>query len=97
MEKFPKSASGEILEGSVLWGTYWVGCNSKIAGQIITDTPFQIEDAETWIGLKEKHRVDSDALPYKHGTFAMPILKVKRVDFPYKHTLGAINIVRYSE
>ena len=76
-------------------GTYFLGMQSRILGVIKTGAPRHIPDPEAFRALRPLHRV-TGSLPYKK-TYGLPILHVSRINPPikYRHTKGAVGIVKY--
>ena len=82
---------GRALKG----GVYWLGHKGFIRGKASLGDPVFIADVQTWAGLRERHRVMSDALPYRK-TWGSPVLKARPVEpVRYIHPRGAVGIVRY--
>lgn len=76
-------------------GQYWIGCRGTITGRLTLGAALAITDAVTWEALRDQHRVEGAALPYKR-TFGLPILRAARtVPHRFKHPRGAIGIVVY--
>ena len=79
-------------------GRYFLGCAGRIYASAILDVPIAIENVAQWTALREDHKVQTDALPYRK-TYGLPIKKLaqmKKGPF-YMHLRGAIGIVRYNE
>ena len=76
-------------------GPYWLGCRGTIYGHCFLGSSILIDTAQAWRGLRFRHRVEADELPYK-TTFGLPIRQCHRVTpTPYEHPRGAIGIVKY--
>jgi hypothetical protein len=76
-------------------GNYWVGCKGMIRGKIALGRPLQIKDVVTWVGLRDRHRIETNELPYK-TTWCFEILDAEAVSpVAFKHPRGAISIVKY--
>ena len=84
----------EIRGRNLASGPYWFGCRGTIYGHCFLGSSIVIDSAEAWRGLRFRHRVEADELPYK-TTFGLPIRHCHRVTpTPYEHPRGAIGIVR---
>ena len=85
----------EIRGRNLSSGPYWLGCGATIYGHCFLGSAILIDSAEAWRGLRHRHRVESDELPYKK-TYALPIRQCRRVTpIPYVHPRGAVGIVKY--
>ena len=85
----------EIRGRNLASGLYWLGCRGTIYGYCFLGSSILIDSAEDWRGLRFRHRIETDDLPYK-TTFGLPIRQCHRVTpTPYEHPRGAIGIVRF--
>ena len=85
----------EIRPRNLSPGKYWVGSRGIICGLVHLGPGNLIDSVKTWIGLRQRHRVESGRLPYKK-TYGLPIQHARRVRrVPYKHPRGAIGHVRF--
>ena len=85
----------EIRGRNLASGLYWLGCRGTIYGYCFLGSSILIDSAEDWRGLRFRHRIETDDLPYK-TTFGLPIRQCHRVTpTPYEHPRGAIGIVKY--
>ena len=85
----------EIRGRNLSSGPYWLGCHGTIYGRCFLGSSILIDSAEAWRGLRHRHRVEADKLPYK-TTYGLPIRQCHRgTPTPYEHPRGAIGIVKY--
>ena len=85
----------EIRGRNLSSGPSWLGCRCTIYGHWFRGSPIVMDSREAWRGLRHRHRVESDDLPYK-TTYALPIRRCRRVTpVPYVHPRGAVGIVKY--
>ena len=85
----------EIRGRNLASGPYWLGCRGTIYGHCFLGSSILIDSAEAWRGLRFRHRVEADELPYI-TTYGLPIRQCHRVNpTPYAHPRGAIGIVRF--
>ena len=86
----------EIRGSKLKPGRYFLWNGGKIYASAILDAPIAIENKAQWISLREDHKVQTDALPYRK-TYGLPIKKLRQLKnvVPYAHPRGAIGIVRY--
>ena len=85
----------EIRGRNLASGPYWLGGRGTIYGHCFLGSSILIDSAEAWRGLRFRHRVEADELPYK-TTYGLPIRQCHRVTpTPYEHPRGAIGIVRF--
>ena len=85
----------EIRGRNLSSGPYWLGCGGMIYGNCFLGSAMLIDSADAWRGLRHRHRVGSDELPYK-TTYALPTRRCRRVTpIPYVHPRGAVGIVKY--
>ena len=85
----------EIRGRNLASGPYWLGCRGTIYGHCFLGSSILIDSAEAWRGLRFRHRVEADELPY-NTTYGLPIRQCHRVNpTPYAHPRGAIGIVRF--
>ena len=90
-EKYDLDIRGRNLSS----GPYWLGCRGTIYGHCSLGSSILIDSTEAWRGLRHRHRVDADELPYKK-TYGLPIRQCHRVTpTPYEHPRGAIGIVKF--
>ena len=84
------------LRGSALKaGKYFLGHKKTIYGVILTGQPQFIVSDEQFQAMRPLHRVIGGR-PYKK-TYGLPIASCRAIKphVPYKHTKGAIGIVKY--
>ena len=85
----------EIRGRNLSSGPYWLGCHGTIYGHCALGSSILIDSSEAWRGLRHRHRVEVDELPYK-TTYGFPVHQCRRVTLtPYEHPRGAICIVRF--
>ena len=75
-------------------GRYFLGCSSCIHAVAQLGPAIRIDTFGDFERLRHSHMMIADALPY-NPTWALPIERVEQLSIPYKHTRGAITIVRY--
>mgnify|MGYP006227000279 CR=1 FL=1 len=76
-------------------GPCWLGCRGTIYGHCFLGSPIVIDSIEAWRGLRHRHRVEVDELPYK-TTYGFPVHQCHRVILTsYEHLRGAVGIVRF--
>ncbi len=76
-------------------GPCWLGCRGTIYGHCFLGSPIVIDSIEAWRGLRHRHRVEVDELPYK-TTYGFPVHQCRRVTLTsYEHPRGAVGIVRF--
>ena len=78
-------------------GPAWLGTRGTLYGSCVLGQPFAIGTADEWTALRSRHLVQGPP-PYKHP-WASPLLDVRRLTplQPYRHPMGAIGIVRYTQ
>ena len=85
----------EIRGRNLSSGPCWLGCRGTIYGHCFLGSPILIDSIEAWRGLRHRHRVEVDELPYK-TTYGFPVHQCRRVTLTsYKHPRGAVGIVRF--
>ena len=91
-----REKSMEIRGQRLKAGAYLFGCRGRIYARAVIGTPIFVDTIQTWQGLRCKHRVQGNKLPYKK-TWALPITELKLYprSHPYKKQNGAIGIVKY--
>ena len=76
-------------------GPCWLGRRGTIYGHCFLGSPIVIDSIEAWRGLRHRHRVEVDELPYK-TTYGFPVHQCRRVTLTsYEHPRGAVGIVRF--
>ena len=92
-----REKSMEIRGQRLKAGSYLFGCRSRIYARAMIGTPILVDTVQAWQGLRCRHRVQGNQLPYKK-TWALPIAELKLYphSHPYKHKKGAIGIVKYT-
>ena len=85
----------EIRAQNYKAGRYFLGAHSTIYAEAQLGHGVRVESERHWLRLKPKHKVESLEMPYAR-TFAIPILSVKKIRRAYRHTQGAIGIVKYA-
>ena len=73
-------------------GRYLLGSNGRVRAVALLHRATVVESQRTWDRLRQAHRSRSRTLPYKPKTFLFKIVVLSRVDVPYAHPKGAINI-----
>ena len=73
-------------------GRYLLGCDGRVRAVALLHRAMVVESQRTWERLRPTHRSCSRAPPYKPKTFLFKIVLLSRVDVPYSHPKGAINI-----
>ena len=85
----------EIRGRNLSSGPCWLGCRGTIYGHCFLGSPIVIDSIEVWRGLRHRHRVEVDELPYK-TTYGFPVHQCRRVTLTsYEHPRGAVGIVRF--
>ena len=85
----------EIRGRNLSSGPCWLGCRGTIYGHCFLGSPILIDSIEAWRGLRHRHRVEVDELPYK-TTYGFPVHQCRRVTLTsYEHPRGAVGIVRF--
>ena len=85
----------EIRGRNLSSGPCWLGCRGTIYGHCFLGSPIVIDSIEAWRGLRHRHRVEVDELPYK-TTYGFPVHQCRRVTLTsYEHPRGAVGIVRF--
>ena len=85
----------EIRGRNLSSGPCWLGCRGTIYGHCFLGSPIVIDSIEAWRGLRHRHRVEVDELPYK-TTYGFPVHQCHRVTLTsYEHLRGAVGIVRF--
>ena len=85
----------EIRGRNLSSGPCWLGCRGTIYGHCFLGSPILIDSIEAWRGLRHRHRVEVDELPYK-TTYGFPVHQCHRVTLTsYEHLRGAVGIVRF--
>ena len=85
----------EIRGRNLSSGPCWLGCRGTIYGHCFLVSPILIDSIEAWRGLRHRHRVEVDELPYK-TTYGFPVHQCRRVTLTsYEHPRGAVGIVRF--
>ena len=85
----------EIRGRNLSSGPYWIGCRGTIYGNCSLGSSILIDSTEAWRGLRHRHRVEVDELPYK-TTYGFPVHQCRRVTLTsYEHPRGAVGIVRF--
>ena len=85
----------EIRGRNLSSGPCWLGCHGTIYGHCFLGSPILIDSIEVWRGLRHRHRVEVDELPYK-TTYGFPVHQCRRVTLTsYEHPRGAVGIVRF--
>ena len=85
----------EIRARNLSPGKYWLGTRGIICGRVKLGPGTLIESIPAWTGLRFRHCVESDLLPY-NKTYGLPIQNARRVRrVSYKHPRGAIGLVRF--
>jgi hypothetical protein len=75
-------------------GRYFLGSQSCIHAVAQLGPAIRIDNFGDFERLRHSHMMSADALPY-NPSWALPIERVERLSIGYKHTRGAITIVRY--
>ena len=73
-------------------GRYLVGCNGRVGAVALLHRATVVESQRTWDRLRPTHKSCSRTPPYTPKTFLFKIVLLSRVDVPYSHPKGAINI-----
>lgn len=85
----------EIRSRSLSSGLYWLGCHGTVYGHCVLGSSILIYPAEALRGLRHRHRVGVDELPYS-TTYGLEIRQCHRVTpTPYDHPRGAVGTVRF--
>ena len=75
-------------------GRYFLGCQAHIHASCQLGPAIRIDTAADFQRLRPSHLMASPGLPYP-TTWALPIERVQSLSIPFRHTRGAITIVRY--
>ena len=90
-----KKKDVEIRGRNLSSGPCWLGCRGTIYGHCFLGSPIVIDSIEAWRGLRHRHRVEVDELPYK-TTYDFSVHQCRRVTLTsYEHLRGAVGIVRF--
>ncbi len=78
-------------------GRYLLGSKGVIHASALLGNPVLIESQLQWERYRPRHLHpcgEQSKLPYK-TTWGFPISGVKKMHLPFRHTQGAISVVRY--
>ena len=75
-------------------GVYWFGNKGKLYAVARLGPGTRVETRKDWERLREYHLMDSASPPYPR-TYVFQILALEKRNLSFRHTRGAINIVRY--
>ena len=75
-------------------GRYFLGCSSCIHAVAQLGPAIRIDTTADFDRLRPAHLMTTDVLPY-NPTWALTIENAQALSIPYRHTRGAITIVKY--
>ena len=73
-------------------GRYLLASGGRVRAVAVLHRAMVVDSQRMWDRLRPTHRSCSRTPPYKPKTFLFKIVLLSRVDVPYSHPKGAINI-----